>query len=76
MLPTWKDIKCCISTILASSVIGTLIGAIPGTGGDIACWTAYSQVKKVSKNGKDFGKGCLQVVAAPEAANNAVSGGA
>lgn len=76
VLPTWKDIKCCISTILASSVIGTLIGAIPGTGGDIACWTAYSQVKKVSKNGKDFGKGCLQGVAAPEAANNAVSGGA
>ena len=76
VLPTWKDIKSCFTTILSSSLIGTVIGAIPGTGGDIACWTAYSQVKKFSKEGDKFGKGCIKGVAAPEAANNAVSGGA
>lgn len=76
ILPTWADVKRTFPTIFGSSVIGTVIGAIPGTGGDIACWTAYSQAKRLSKNRDQFGKGAIEGIAAPEAANNAVSGGA
>ena len=75
VIPTMADVKTCAPVILASSIIGTIIGAIPGTGGDIACWTAYSQTKKFSKDGAEFGTGCIKGVAAPEAANNAISGG-
>jgi putative tricarboxylic transport membrane protein len=76
VLPTFADIKKTAPVMLFSSIVGTVIGAIPGTGGDIACWTAYSQAKRLCKNKDEFGKGAIQGVAAPEAANNAVSGGA
>ncbi len=76
VLPTGKDVKKALPTMLLSAVIGTVIGVIPGTGGDIACWTAYSQAKKWSKEPKNFGDGDIRGVAAPESANNAISGGA
>jgi putative tricarboxylic transport membrane protein len=63
-------------TILRSTGIGTLIGMIPGAGGDIACFVAYNEAKRFSKNTDEFGKGALKGVAAPEAANNATTGGA
>lgn len=71
-----KDLKQILPTILGSSAIGTMIGAIPGTGGDIACWLAYMQAKRFSKHPEKFGTGCPQGIAAPEAANNAMAGGA
>lgn len=77
VIPTMEDIKRTAPVILISSVIGTVVGAIPGTGGDIACWTAYSQMKRLRKKDEaEFGKGNVKGVAAPEAANNAISGGA
>ncbi len=74
--PNRKDFRDILPTILGSSAIGTMIGAIPGTGGDIACWLAYMQAKRFSRHPERFGTGCSQGVAAPEAANNAMSGGA
>lgn len=74
--PTFKDIRTAFPTMLRSSVIGTLVGAIPGTGGDIASWLAYNEARRWSKNPEGFGAGSIEGVAAPEAANNAVSGGA
>ncbi len=76
VLPSWSDIKCISPTVLLSSVIGTIIGAIPGTGGDIASWFGYTQAKRISKHPEEFGHGAPDGIAAPEAANNAVSGGA
>jgi len=76
ILPTWSDIKCTVTTILRSSIIGTLIGAIPGTGGDIASWVGYNEAKRWSKHPEKFGQGVPEGIAAPEAANNAISGGA
>lgn len=76
ILPTLADIKTTFPTILRSSVIGTVIGAIPGTGGDIASWVGYNEAKRWSKHPEKFGEGVPEGIAAPEAANNAISGGA
>ncbi len=62
--------------ILRSSLIGTVIGAIPGTGGPIAAFLAYDQARRFSKHPERLGKGDLAGVIAPEAANHAVTGGA
>lgn len=75
-LPTWADIKTVSVAILIGAVIGTIIGVIPGTGGAIACFLAYNEVRRWSKNKDLFGNGALEGVAAPESANNAVTGGA
>jgi putative tricarboxylic transport membrane protein len=62
--------------LLRSSLIGTVIGAIPGTGGPIAAFLAYDQAKRFHKHPEKMGKGDLAGVIAPEAANHAVTGGA
>ncbi len=76
ILPTKEDFFYCLPTIIRSSVIGTAIGAIPGTGGDIASWVGYNEAKRWSKHPEKFGDGAPDGIAAPEAANNAISGGA
>lgn len=76
VLPSWADIKLTFTTILRSSVLGTIIGAIPGTGGDIASWVGYNEARRWSKHPEQFGEGAPEGIAAPEAANNAISGGA
>lgn len=77
VLPSGKDVKRCLPTIIGSSILGTAIGAVPGTGGDIACFIAYNEAKRLNrKHREEFGHGAVEGVAAPEAANNAVSGGA
>jgi putative tricarboxylic transport membrane protein len=61
---------------LRSAAIGTVVGAIPGTGGPIAAFLAYDQAKRWSKTPENFGKGEVAGVVAPEASNHAVTGGA
>lgn len=63
-------------TIGKSSILGTGVGILPGAGGDIASWISYNEAKRSSKRPEKFGKGVPEGVAAPEAANNAVVGGA
>ena len=60
--------------IAKSTAIGSVIGAIPAAGAAIAAMIAYNEAKRSSKNGDKFGTGELEGVAAPEAANNAVTG--
>ena len=74
--PTKSDLRLIGPTILRSSVIGTVIGAIPGTGGDIASWVGYNEAKRWSRHKKDFGNGAPEGIAGSEAANNAIVGGA
>lgn len=76
VLPKAKDVKRLMPSIFRSSVIGTVIGAIPAAGGSIASLVAYGQEKKFSKNSDLLGTGIIDGVAAPEAANNAATGGA
>lgn len=59
-----------------SSMIGTIIGAIPATGGDIASIISWEQSKRLSKKPEEFGKGSLEGMCASSTANNAVIGGA
>jgi len=76
VLPSFKELKRLSTVIIASSFLGTFIGIIPGTGGTIASFLAYSEAKRWSKNPESFGKGNIIGVAAPEAANNGTTGGA
>jgi len=62
--------------ILRSSIIGTFIGIIPATGGNIAAFIAYDQAKRFSKEPETFGTGNPDGIIASEAANNGVCGGA
>ena len=63
-------------TMIKSALIGTFIGAIPGAGADIAAFVTYNEARRSSKRGNEFGTGCIEGVAAPEAGNNGVTGGA
>ena len=76
ILPTWADLKRVFPTQIRSSIIGTIIGAIPGTGGDIASYVSYTEAKRWSKHPEEYGHGSIEGVSAPEAGANAVSGGA
>ena len=76
VFPTIADLKECAVTILRSSIIGTVIGAVPGTGGDISSFISYNEAKRWSKHKEKFGDGAPEGICAPEAGNNAVSGGA
>lgn len=75
-LPSWADIKRVMVTLVRSSCIGTFIGCVPGTGGDIASFVSYDQAKRWSKHSENFGKGEPEGIVASEAGNNSVSGGA
>lgn len=71
---TFDEFKSCFRTIVRSTGIGTLIGAIPGTGQVAAAFIGYAAARNASKEPEKFGTGHLEGVAAPEAANNAVNG--
>jgi len=63
-------------TVLRGSIIGTVVGAIPGVGGTVAAFLSYSLTVQVSKDPDSFGRGNIQGVIAPEAAINAKDGSA
>lgn len=65
---TWKS-------MFSGSVIGTLLGILPGVGGNIACWVARDYARARDKHPEEYGTGCPNGIAAPEAANNATVGG-
>lgn len=58
------------------SVVGFLIGVLPGAGATIASFIAYILEKKIAKNPEEFGKGAIKGIAGPESANNAATTGA
>lgn len=72
---TLRDLISRPVNLIRSSVIGTFVGILPGAGGSVANLIAYNEAKRTSKRSKNFGKGEIDGVVAPEAANNAVVGG-
>lgn len=75
ILPEKKDMQRTWKTILRSSIIGVIIGIMPGAGTSIASFLSYNEAKRTSKDPGSFGKGNIEGVAASESANNAVTGG-
>lgn len=71
LMLTKEDFKRIIAPILRGTALGSALGILPGGGAMLASFAAYSIEKKVSKNSAQFGKGAIEGVAAPEAANNA-----
>lgn len=71
---TKEEYRRCRKPITIGSLIGVLIGATPGTGGGLAAFIAYNQVKQTSKHPETFGKGEIEGVAASESANNGACG--
>ncbi|GAA6210153.1 tripartite tricarboxylate transporter permease [Cognatishimia sp. WU-CL00825] len=75
-LPGMKTLAKLKGTIMRSSLLGTVIGIIPGEGAAVGAFFAYSEAKRRSKNPEAFGTGEPEGVIAPETANNATVGGA
>jgi putative tricarboxylic transport membrane protein len=71
LMPTKEDWKRMVAPILRGTLIGSAVGILPGSGSILGSFAAYSLEKKLSKNRAQFGKGAIEGVAAPEAANNA-----
>jgi putative tricarboxylic transport membrane protein len=71
MRPSWKELKQAFPPILRGTAVGTLFGALPGTGPTITTFVSYALERKLSKTPERFGKGALEGVAAPEASSHA-----
>ena len=76
ILPKLADLKAMRLPVAIGSATGAFLGILPGVGGPIAAFISYDYAKKASRAPERFGKGALEGVAAPESANNAVTGGA
>lgn len=76
VFPKRSDWGMIVKSGFVYGTMGTLIGCIPGVGADIASFIAYGQAKSFSKHPELFGTGLPEALAAPEAANNGVTGGA
>lgn len=70
------EMKQTAKAMMTGSIIGTGLGILPGVGSTVAGWLSYSSAKSLSKTPEQFGKGSGEGIAAPDAANNAVVGGA
>src|SRR4051812_160804 len=71
--PSRKDLKESSGAIGRGSVIGFVLGVLPGGGAVMASLAAYATEKRIAKNPERFGRGAIEGVAAPETANNAAA---
>jgi TctA family transporter len=71
LFPTKDDFKRIWAPILRGTALGSFLGILPGGGALLASFGAYTLEKKVSNHPEEFGKGAIEGVAGPEAANNA-----
>src|SRR5688500_9494889 len=71
LFPTKEDIRRAIPAVLRGTALGSFLGILPGGGALLSSFGAYTVEKKLSKYPEQFGKGAIEGVAGPEAANNA-----
>ena len=71
LMLTRDDFKRIAAPVVRGTFLGSALGILPGGGAMLASFASYSLEKKVSPNAKEFGKGAIEGVAAPESANNA-----
>lgn len=76
VFPKLKDLIAIRVPVFIGSITGAFLGILPGAGGPIAAFISYDYSRKASKRPDQFGNGSVEGVAAPESANNAVTGGA
>lgn len=76
MTARWADIVKCTGATLRSSLIGFVVGVLPGTGASVSSAISYTTEKRICDTEGTFGKGDVRGLAAPEAANNATACGA
>ncbi|HUP98282.1 MAG TPA: tripartite tricarboxylate transporter permease [Usitatibacter sp.] len=75
LLPTREDFRRCRFAFVNGSLVGFIIGILPGAGSTIASFMSYGIEKGMSRHPEEFGHGAIEGVAAPEGANNAETGG-
>jgi putative tricarboxylic transport membrane protein len=73
LMPTKKDLKDSAGAITRGTIIGSILGILPGGGAVVASFAAYTFEKRISKTPQRFGRGAIEGVAAPESANNAAA---
>ncbi len=73
LYPTWADMKASFGPIARGTALGAFFGTLPGAGPTISAFSSYAVEKKMAKEPETFGKGAIQGVAGPEAANNAAA---
>jgi TctA family transporter len=71
MIPTRDDVRRSWGPSFRGAGIGSLVGVLPGVGASVASFMAYAVEKRIAKDPSRFGKGAVEGVCAPEAANNA-----
>ncbi|MSP77323.1 MAG: tripartite tricarboxylate transporter permease [Rhodospirillaceae bacterium] len=71
--PTREEVRRAIPAVLRGTMLGSILGVLPGGGPTLGAFSAYTLEKKISKTPEQFGKGAVEGVAAPEAANNAAA---
>src|SRR6201991_1552118 len=73
LMPTAADMKVAAPAIGRGTIIGSIIGILPGAGAVIASFAAYTLEKRLSRHPEKFGRGAIEGVAGPESANNAAA---
>ncbi|WP_284178668.1 tripartite tricarboxylate transporter permease [Rhabdaerophilum sp. SD176] len=73
LMPTRADLKEAAPAVARGTLLGSVLGILPGGGAVLAAFGAYTLEKKISKNPQEFGKGAICGVAGPESANNAAA---
>lgn len=71
LMPSWADLKQAFPAMLRGTAVGSVLGVLPGGGAALPPFTAYALEKKLARDSSRFGKGAIEGVAGPEAANNA-----
>lgn len=74
-IPSRREVSLVAPTLVRSSVVGILVGIVPGTGADIGAWVSYNEARRAARDPGQFGRGSIVGIAAAEAGNNAVTGG-
>ncbi|ODT81245.1 MAG: hypothetical protein ABS76_12420 [Pelagibacterium sp. SCN 64-44] len=73
LLPRWGQVKRAAPAAVRGTFIGALTGLLPGAGVSLGSFMSYAAEKKVSRRPQEFGKGAIEGVAGPEAANNSAA---
>lgn len=76
VVPSRQDMRRTVRPVFKSSVIGTLVGILPGGGGAMASFIAYGEAKRSSTKPEEYGHGSVEGLVSADAANNGVTGGA